>query len=56
LGDEEIYVWSGNNYALSLTERLGLEEHGGMVRVGPVHYNTIEEIDRLVAVVESLAD
>jgi cysteine desulfurase family protein (TIGR01976 family) len=56
LGDEEIYVWSGNNYALSLTERLGLEEHGGMVRVGPVHYNTIEEIDRLVAVVGSLAD
>ncbi len=55
LGDEEIYVWSGNNYALSLTERLGLEKHGGMVRVGPVHYNTIEEIDRLVAAVGSLA-
>jgi cysteine desulfurase family protein (TIGR01976 family) len=55
LSDEEIYVWSGNNYALSLTERLGLEEQGGMVRVGPVHYNTIEEIDRLVDVIGSLA-
>jgi cysteine desulfurase family protein (TIGR01976 family) len=56
LGDEEIYVWSGNNYAVLLTERLGLEEHGGMVRIGPVHYNTIEEIDRLVAVVRQIAE
>jgi len=55
LGDQELYVWSGNNYALSLTERLGLEEHGGMVRVGPVHYNTMEEIDRLVSAVRGIA-
>jgi cysteine desulfurase family protein (TIGR01976 family) len=54
LGEQEIYVWSGNNYALSLTERLGLERSGGMVRVGPVHYNTVEEIDRLLEHVESL--
>ena len=31
-------------YALAVTERLGLEDSGGMVRVGPVHYNTLEEI------------
>jgi cysteine desulfurase family protein (TIGR01976 family) len=48
LGQAEIYVWNGNNYALSLTERLGLERSGGMVRVGPVHYNTEQEIDRLL--------
>jgi cysteine desulfurase family protein (TIGR01976 family) len=54
LGEQEIYVWSGNNYALSLTERLGLEQSGGMVRVGPVHYNTEEEIDRLLQHVEAL--
>jgi cysteine desulfurase family protein (TIGR01976 family) len=42
-----IYVWDGNYYALAATERLGLEESGGMVRVGPVHYNTVEEIRRL---------
>jgi len=46
LDKEGIYVWDGNYYALAVTERLGLEESGGMVRVGPVHYNTVEEIHR----------
>jgi cysteine desulfurase family protein (TIGR01976 family) len=41
---EGIYVWDGNYYALAVTERLGLEGMGGMLRVGPVHYNTVEEI------------
>jgi cysteine desulfurase family protein (TIGR01976 family) len=45
LGNEDIYVWDGNYYALAVTERLGLEESGGMVRVGPVHYNTVGEIE-----------
>ena len=44
LDKENIYVWDGNYYALAVTERLGLEDGGGMVRVGPVHYNTLEEI------------
>lgn len=47
LAAENIYVWDGNYYALNVTERLGLEERGGMVRVGPVHYNTVEEVARL---------
>jgi cysteine desulfurase family protein (TIGR01976 family) len=47
LAKEGIYVWDGNYYALNVTERLGLEDHGGMVRVGAVHYNTLEEVDRL---------
>ena len=47
LGKSGIYVWDGNYYALAVTERLGLEEHGGMVRVGLVHYNTPEEIAAL---------
>ena len=46
LAKEGIFVWDGNYYALAVTERLGLEESGGMVRVGPVHYNTVEEIYR----------
>lgn len=46
LDKANIYVWDGNYYALAVTERLGLEESGGMVRVGPVHYNTVEEIER----------
>jgi selenocysteine lyase/cysteine desulfurase len=46
LDEANIYVWDGNYYALAVTERLGLEDSGGMVRVGPVHYNTLEEISR----------
>ena len=46
LDKENIYVWDGNYYALAVTEHLGLEDSGGMVRVGPVHYNTVEEIER----------
>jgi selenocysteine lyase/cysteine desulfurase len=44
LDEANIYVWDGNYYALEVTKRLGLENSGGMVRVGPVHYNTVEEI------------
>jgi selenocysteine lyase/cysteine desulfurase len=46
LDEANIFVWDGNYYALAVTERLGLEDKGGMVRVGPVHYNTLEEIKR----------
>lgn len=47
LAEQGIYVWDGNYYALNVTERLGLEDSGGMVRVGAVHYNTLEEVERL---------
>ncbi len=47
-------VWSGNYYALGLMERLGLEGHGGAVRVGLAHYNTMEEVDRLVAALQDV--
>lgn len=46
LGHQNIYVWSGHNYALAVVERLGLLDAGGMIRVGPVHYNTLDEIER----------
>ncbi len=49
-----IYVWDGNYYALAVTERLGLEDKGGMVRVGAAHYNTLEEIGKLVDAVKAL--
>jgi len=45
-----IFVWDGNFYALAVTDWLGLEEHGGLVRVGLAHYSTAEEVDRLVGV------
>lgn len=47
LAQEGIHVWDGNYYALNVSERLGVEESGGMVRVGAVHYNTLEEVERL---------
>jgi cysteine desulfurase family protein (TIGR01976 family) len=47
LAQENIYVWDGNYYALNVTERLGLEDSGGMVRVGAAHYNTLDEVARL---------
>ncbi len=43
-----IQVWDGNYFAVAIMERLGLQESGGTVRVGAVHYNTLEEIERLV--------
>ena len=54
LDKHNIYVWDGNYYALAVTERLGLEDKGGMVRVGAAHYNTLEEVARLVAAVKAL--
>ena len=47
LAEQGIYVWDGNYYALNITERLGVEGSGGMVRVGAAHYNTLEEVERL---------
>jgi selenocysteine lyase/cysteine desulfurase len=40
---------------LAVTERLGVEESGGMVRVGIAHYNTEAEMERLLAVIDDLA-
>jgi cysteine desulfurase family protein (TIGR01976 family) len=55
LDKHNIYVWDGNYYALSVTEFLGLEESGGMVRVGPVHYNTLEEIKKFGEALSQIA-
>lgn len=47
LNEHGIYVWDGNYYAINVSERLGVEDKGGMVRVGAVHYNTLDEIQKL---------
>jgi cysteine desulfurase family protein (TIGR01976 family) len=49
LGERGFAVWHGNYYALEVMKRLGLEDDGGAVRVGFVHYNTGEEVERLLA-------
>jgi len=52
---EGIYVWDGNYYALEVTRRYGLEESGGMVRVGAVHYNTFHDIERFGKALHKIA-
>lgn len=53
LGAQGLFVWHGNFYALALSEALGLEPDG-LVRVGLLHYNTAEEVDRLGAALAAL--
>lgn len=54
LAEQGFFVWEGNYYALNLSERLGVESSGGMVRIGCAHYNTLAEIDRLLAAIAAL--
>jgi cysteine desulfurase family protein (TIGR01976 family) len=56
LGDLGFFTWDGNYYALNLTERLGVELSGGFLRIGLVHYNTVEEVDRLLAALRKIAE
>jgi cysteine desulfurase family protein (TIGR01976 family) len=52
LAAEGVFAWNGNYYALGIMERLGLEEHGGALRLGMAHYNTPDEIDRVLGCLE----
>jgi cysteine desulfurase family protein (TIGR01976 family) len=54
LGDQGIAVWAGNYYALEVIRRLALEDAGGTVRAGFVHYNTEGEVDRLLDALAAL--
>ncbi len=54
LDESNIFAWDGNFYALPVTERLGLEERGGLLRVGLTHYNTAEEVDTLLGVLADM--
>jgi cysteine desulfurase family protein (TIGR01976 family) len=55
LGERGIFSWDGNFYALNLSERLGVEQRGGVLRVGLVHYNTADEVDRLLIALREFA-
>lgn len=54
LGERGIFTWDGNYYALNLTEHLDVERSGGFLRIGLVHYNTVEEVDRLLAALHEI--
>ena len=54
LGDRGYFTWDGNYYALNLTERLDVERTGGFLRIGLVHYNTVEEVDGALAALREI--
>ncbi|MCQ8879292.1 cysteine desulfurase-like protein [Pseudoalteromonas shioyasakiensis] len=54
LGKKHICVWDGNFYAQGLCEQLGVLDKGGVVRIGCMHYNTIEELDKLFDLFDQL--
>jgi cysteine desulfurase family protein (TIGR01976 family) len=54
LGDRGFFTWDGNYYALNLTERLDVEKDGGFLRIGLAHYNTAEEVERLLAALREI--
>jgi cysteine desulfurase family protein (TIGR01976 family) len=54
LAELDIAAWHGNYYALEVHRALGLEERGGALRIGVVHYNTAGEIDRLLDALASI--
>ena len=54
LGRQGFFVWDGDYYAVAVMEQLGRLDQGGLVRIGFVHYNTIEEIDRLIDALKAI--
>ena len=54
LGDRGFFTWDGNYYALNLTEQLDVEKSGGFLRIGLVHYNTTEEVERMLAALREI--
>jgi selenocysteine lyase/cysteine desulfurase len=54
LNEANIFAWAGNFYALAVTQRLGLEDQGGLLRLGLAHYSTASEVDTLLEVLADL--
>jgi selenocysteine lyase/cysteine desulfurase len=54
LGEQGINVWSGHNYAYELARYLGLDENEGVLRIGLAHYNTREEVERIIVALQKL--
>ena len=50
---ENIFVWSGHNYAVEPVTRMGLMDKGGVLRVGLAHYNTEAEVDGFITTLSS---
>jgi cysteine desulfurase family protein (TIGR01976 family) len=55
LGECGMFTWDGDYYAIDLAERLGVLQSGGMLRIGLAHYNTADEVERLLVELQALA-
>ena len=56
LGERGFFTWDGNYYALNVTEQLDIERLGGFLRIGLVHYNTMEEVEGLLAALREIVE
>jgi cysteine desulfurase family protein (TIGR01976 family) len=54
LGERGIFTWDGNYYALNVTEQLDVERLGGFLRIGLVHYNTMEEVEKALGALREI--
>ncbi len=54
LGKQGIFVWDGHYYAVGVMESLGLLDSGGLVRIGFLHYTSVDEVDRLLEALSTL--
>ncbi len=55
LAEHAIFAWNGDFYAVHVIERLGLAATGGLLRIGINHYNTVDDVDRLLALIKEMA-
>jgi cysteine desulfurase family protein (TIGR01976 family) len=56
LGERGFFTWDGNYYAINVTEHFNVEKSGGFLRIGLVHYNAIQEVDRLIAALREIVE
>jgi cysteine desulfurase family protein (TIGR01976 family) len=54
LGDRGFFTWDGNYYAINVTEQLDVEQTGGFLRIGLVHYNTMDEVEQMLAALREI--
>jgi cysteine desulfurase family protein (TIGR01976 family) len=56
LGERGFFTWDGNYYAMNLTEQLDVERLGGFLRIGLVHYNTMEEVEGVLTTLREIVE
>jgi selenocysteine lyase/cysteine desulfurase len=54
LGERGFFTWDGNYYAINVTEHFDVEKSGGFLRIGLVHYNTVEEVDAFLSALREI--